>query len=233
MRVIRLISELPNAFQKPKINKTTSMAFNFLKRLSRSNIVSLTYDHCIDFLENTRCKSLPFHSVDHTKDVYEYVKTIANYEEVFGSDLEPILIAALFHDTGMAQTYADHEEQSVKYAMEFLKEQEYPEDKLNIVTSCILATKMPQNPQTLAEKIICDADLYHLGLESYIFKNERLRAEWEEYFNLAYSDEDWYAVNVEFLENQKYHTWFGKTVLKNRKDLNCTMLMERHAKYQG
>ncbi|MFN4763573.1 HD domain-containing protein [Gillisia sp. Q332] len=209
------------------------MAFNFLKRLSRSNIVSLTYDHCIDFLENTRCKSLPFHSVDHTKDVYEYVKTIANYEEVFGSDLEPILIAALFHDTGMAQTYADHEEQSVKYAMEFLKEQEYPEDKLNIVTSCILATKMPQNPQTLAEKIICDADLYHLGLESYIFKNERLRAEWEEYFNLAYSDEDWYAVNVEFLENQKYHTWFGKTVLKNRKDLNCTMLMERHAKYQG
>ncbi len=209
------------------------MAFNFLKGLSRSNIVSLTYDHCIDFLENTRCKSLPFHSVEHTKDVYEYVKTIANYEEVFGSDLEPILIAALFHDTGMAQTYVDHEEQSVKYAVEFLKEHEYPEDKLNIVTSCILATKMPQNPQTLAEKIICDADLYHLGLESYIFKNERLRAEWEEYFNLAYSDEDWYAVNVEFLENQKYHTWFGKTVLKNRKDLNCTMLMERHAKYQG
>ncbi len=209
------------------------MAFNFLKGLSRSNIVSLTYDHCIDFLENTRCKSLPFHSVEHTKDVYKYVRTIANYEEVFGSDLEPILIASLFHDTGMAQTYVDHEEQSVKYALEFLKEQEYPEDKLNIVTSCILATKMPQNPQTLAEKIICDADLYHLGLESYIFKNERLRAEWEEYFNLKYSEEEWYGINVEFLENQKYHTWFGKTVLKNRKDLNCKMLMERHAKYQG
>lgn len=208
------------------------MAFNFLKGLSRSNIVTLTYDHCIDFLENTRCKSLPFHSVEHTKDVYKYVKTIANYEEVFGSDLEPILIASLFHDTGMAQTYVDHEEQSVKYAVEFLKEHDYPEDKLNIVTACILATKMPQNPQTLAEKIICDADLYHLGLESYIFKNERLRAEWEEYFSLKYSDEEWYAINVQFLENQKYHTWFGKTVLKNRKDLNCTMLMERYAKYQ-
>ncbi|MFO8146954.1 MAG: HD domain-containing protein [Bacteroidota bacterium] len=207
------------------------MAFNFLKGLSRSNIVSLAYDHCIDFLENTRCKSLPFHSVEHTKDVYEYVKTIANYEEVYGSDLEPILIASLFHDTGMAQTYVNHEDQSVKYALEFLKEHEYPEDKIKIVTSCILATKMPQNPQTKAEMIICDADLYHLGLESYIFKNERLRAEWEEYFNLKYSDEEWYAINVEFLENQKYHTWFGKTVLKNRKDLNCAMLKERHAKY--
>ena len=121
----------------------------------------------------------------------------------------------------------------MKYALEFLKKHEYPEDKLKIVTSCILATKMPQKPQTLAEKIICDADLYLLGLESYIFKNERLRAEWEEYFNLKYSEEEWYAINVEFLENQKYHTWFGKTVLNNRKDLNCTMLMERHAKYQG
>ncbi len=207
------------------------MAFNFLKGLSKSNIVSDTYDHCIDLLENSRCKSLPFHSVEHTKEVYEYVKTIANYEEVFGQELEPILIAALFHDTGMAETYENHEEQSAVFAREFLNKQEYPPEKLEAVVACILATKMPQNPQTKSEMIICDADLYHLGLESYIFKNERLRGEWEQYFDLNYSDEEWYAINVEFMENQKYHTWFGKTVLKNRKDLNYNMLKERHDKY--
>lgn len=207
------------------------MAFNFLKGLSKSSIVSDTYDYCIGFLENSRCKSLPFHSVEHTKEVYEYVKTIADYEEVFGQEVEPILIAALFHDTGMAETYINHEDQSVIYAKEFLTKQEYPPEKLEAVIACILATKMPQNPQTKAENIICDADLYHLGLESYIFKNERLRVEWEQYFDLKYSDEEWYAVNVEFLENQKYHTWFGQTVLKNRKNLNCDMLKERHGKY--
>lgn len=207
------------------------MAFNFLKGLSKSSIVSDTYDHCMNILENTRCKSLPFHSIEHTKEVYEYVKTIAKYEEVFGQDLEPILIAALFHDTGMAETYVNHEEQSAAYAKEFLTKQDYPPVKLEAVVSCILATKMPQDPKTQAEKIICDADLYHLGLESYIFRNERLRSEWEQFFDLKYSDEEWYAINVEFLENQKYHTWFGKTVLKNRKDLNCNMLKERHKKY--
>lgn len=206
------------------------MAFNFLKGLSKSNIVSDTYDHCIDLLEKTRCKTLPFHSVEHTKEVYEYVKTIADYEEVYGQDREPILIAALFHDTGMAETYVNHEEQSAVYAREFLNKQEYPPEKIEAVIACILATKMPQNPQTKSENIICDADLYHLGLESYIFKNERLRVEWEQYFNLKYSDEEWYAINVEFLENQKYHTWFGQTVLKNRKDLNWNMLKERHDK---
>lgn len=208
------------------------MAFNFFKSLSRSSLLPETYEYCINLLENSRCKSLPFHSIEHTKDVYGYSKTIAQYEEIYGSDLEPILIAALFHDTGMAETYVNHEEQSVVYAREYLKKQDYPEDRIQIVSDCIMATKMPQNPKTKAEKIICDADLYHLGIESYIFRNERLRAEWKTFFNREYSDEEWYAINMEFLKKQQYHTWFGKTVLTNRKDLNYKLLKERHEKYK-
>lgn len=208
------------------------MAFNFFKGLSRSGLLSDTYDHCINFLENSRCKYLPFHSIDHTKEVYRYTKTIAQYEEVYGSDLDPILIAALFHDTGMAETYVDHEEQSAIYAREYLTNMDYSPKKIDIVTACILATKMPQAPKTKAEKIICDADLYHLGIESYLFRNERLRAEWETFFNRSYTDEEWYKLNMEFLKKQKYHTWFGKTVLNNRKDMNYKVLKERHAKYK-
>lgn len=208
------------------------MAFNFLKNIGSSSLLPDTYEYCIKFLENSRCKTLPFHSVEHTKEVYTYTKTIAQYEEVFGANLEPILIAALFHDTGMAETYVDHEEQSVEYAVKYLREQEYPEDKIKIVKNCIMATKLPQKPKTQAEKIICDADLYHLGIESYIFRNERLRAEWKTFFNKEYSDEEWYSINMEFLKNQKYHTWFGKTVLNNRKDLNYVLLKERHEKYK-
>ena len=31
------------------------------------------------------------------------------------------------------------------------------------VSSCIQATRMPQSPLSQVEKIMCDADLYHLG----------------------------------------------------------------------
>lgn len=195
-------------------------------------MLSDTYNYCMDFLENSRCKELPFHSVEHTKDVYNYTKTIAQYEEVYGAELDPILIAALFHDTGMAETYIDHEEQSAIFAREYLKKVKYPEEKIKVVVNCIMATKMPQNPKTKAEKIICDADLYHLGIESYLFRNERLRVEWENFFNRFYTDEEWYALNVDFLKNQRYHTWFGKTVLKNRKEMNYKVLLERHEKYK-
>lgn len=208
------------------------MAFNFFKGLSRSGLLSDTYDHCIELLENSRCKHLPFHSIEHTREVYRYSKTIAQYEEVYGSDLDPILIAALFHDTGMAETYIDHEEQSVVYAKAFLEKMNYSHKKIQIVEDCILATKMPQAPKTKAQKIICDADLYHLGIESYLFKNERLRAEWETFFNRSYTDEEWFKMNMDFLKKQKYHTWFGKTVLNNRKDMNYKVLKERHAKYK-
>lgn len=208
------------------------MAFSFLKGFSRTNLVSESYEYCMDFLKNSRCKDLPFHSVQHTEEVFQYVKTIAKYEEVHGNNLEPILIAALFHDTGMAETYLNHEDQSVVYMKEFLANHDYPEDKIAIVANCIMATKMPQTPKTKEEKIICDADLYHLGIENYLFKNERLRVEWETFFDMKYSDEEWYAINIEFMESQNYHTWFGKTVLKNRKDLNFNLLKERQAKYK-
>ncbi len=208
------------------------MAFKFFKNLGSSNLLPETYDYCRKFLENSRCKSLPFHSIDHTMEVYSYSKTIAQYEEVFGSDLEPILIAALFHDTGMAETYLDHEEQSVIYATDYLKAKKYPAGKIKIVSNCILATKLPQKPKSKAEKIICDADMYHLGIESYIFKNERLRAEWKTFFNKEYSDEEWYSINMEFLKNHRYHTWFGKTVLTNRRELNFKMLKDRYEKYK-
>jgi len=122
------------------------MAFNLLKGFTRSNLLNETYAYCMEFLENSRCKSLPFHSIEHTRDVFQYVKTIADYEGIYGSNLEPILIAALFHDTGMAEIYVNHEDQSVVYAMEYLKKQNYPEDKTKIVIDCILSTKMPQSP---------------------------------------------------------------------------------------
>src|SRR5690606_36432466 len=114
------------------------MAFNLFKSLSSPNLVSETYEYCINFLENSRCKSLPFHSVEHTNEICTYTKYIVRYEGVYGSHLAPIVIGALFHDTGMAETDADHEEHSVEYARDYLKEKNYAEKKIKIGTNCIL-----------------------------------------------------------------------------------------------
>ncbi|WP_142784038.1 HD domain-containing protein [Changchengzhania lutea] len=182
--------------------------------------------HCLDLLTHSRCKVLPFHSNKHTLEVFENVETIGNYEGINGEEIEILKIAALFHDTGISQDYVGHESIGANYAHDYLSELDYSNSAKVQILNCIMATKMPQNPETLLECIICDADLFHLASSNYIFKNELLREEWKTYMDLIFTDEEWYQLNLEFLVNHKYYTDYGKNVLREKKQKNI-MLMEK------
>lgn len=183
-------------------------------------------NNCLELLRKSRCNALPFHGIKHTMEVFDNVSLIGNYENVNVEEQEILKIAALFHDTGMAETYIGHEKVSADNAKIFLNESNYSKEKLELVLNCINATKMPQNPETLLGRIICDADLFHLASTNYIFKNELLRTEWTDYMDLIFTDEEWYQLNLEFLVNHNYHTDFGKIVLQEGKQKNIE-LMER------
>jgi hypothetical protein len=73
----------------------------------------------------------------------------------------------------------------------------------------IEATKIPQNPKNLLEKIICDADLDYLGTAQFYDIGASL---FKEYKNLkiVQNEEDWDRVQVKFLRSHRYHTEFGK-----------------------
>ena len=43
-----------------------------------------------------------------------------------------------------------------------------------------MATKMPQAPQNKLQQIICDADLYYLGTDTYLSKSNKLYKELHE-----------------------------------------------------
>ncbi|WP_204306740.1 hypothetical protein, partial [Klebsiella pneumoniae] len=74
------------------------------------------------------------------------------------------MLAAWFHDTGFSSGQAEgHEETSVQIATQFLQSRHTDEGIMQRVASCIRATKMPQSPVSLIEKILCDADLQHLA----------------------------------------------------------------------
>ncbi|MGC1205228.1 MAG: HD domain-containing protein [Flavobacteriaceae bacterium] len=191
-----------------------------------SSQVSKVKKHCLDLLKHSRCKVLPFHSIKHTLEVFENVETIGNYEGVNKEEIEILKIAGLFHDTGISQEYIGHESISANYANTFLSGLNYPNNAKAEILNCILATRMPQNPISTLECIICDADLFHLSSSNYLFKNELLRTEWKEYMDLIFTDEEWCQLNLDFLTNHKYHTDYGKNVLQEKKQKNI-MLMEK------
>lgn len=190
-------------------------------------IVRKAKRYCIGLLSRSRCTALPFHNEQHTMNVYENVLKIGMYEERDLKNLEPVLLAALFHDTGNATVFAGHENHSITEAGNFLRAQRYSDAGIALVIDCIKATKMPQRPSNPYEKILCDADLFHLGTKSFRSKSKMLRMEWAKFLNTEYSDEAWDSLNITFLEQHTFHTKFGQDILEPVKMENLKALKEK------
>lgn len=163
-------------------------------------------------LRNELPQYLSYHSVEHVKDVFESCKSIAESEGVKGDDLKLLLTAALFHDSGFLKGPKEHEKKSCQIAKKHLPDYGYTAAQIKIICGMIMATKVPQQPKTHLEEIICDADLDYLGREDFFTIGDKLFAELSVYGILSTEDE-WNSLQVRFLES---HHYFTKTAIKNR-----------------
>ncbi len=155
-----------------------------------------------------------FHNIDHTINVANAVKEITAHYPLTNEDEFALKLAALFHDIGFStHIIENHEKESESIAKHFL-ENKIAEGIIENVQACIQATKMPQRPLNLIEKLICDADLYHLGTNNFLQFSKRLKKEREQYFNIVISDEDWRQRNIQFLESHKYFTRYCREHLE-------------------
>jgi len=180
--------------------------------------------HCLNLLSDSRCSHLPFHNVTHTLEVFKNVEFIGKHERLNELELEILKIAALFHDTGVAVAYKDHEAISSKNAQRFLTHLGYPAERIIKVMQCIAATRMPQQPRTKLERVMCDADLFHLSTDVFLSKNLQLRSEWKKALDLTFTDEEWFRLNFEFLSDHHYQSTYGKTVLEQQKSKNRLLM---------
>ena len=162
---------------------------------------------------------LVFHNVHHTINVVEGVVTIGKAEGISDEELEMLMLAAWFHDSGHIATYLGHEEKSIELARNWLQQNAYPTDRIEQVLRCIRATTMPQQPTDKLEQIICDADLYHLSFPTYDHYQELLREEWKRLLGIDESDAAWRERNDAFLRDHSYWTAFGKEKLEGKKQV--------------
>jgi predicted metal-dependent HD superfamily phosphohydrolase len=160
-----------------------------------------------------------YHDVRHTLDVIEQSQAIGKLEGVTPRELEILKIAALFHDTGFLKVRSGHEQASIDFfqAVGGLSSLTY--EDCDIITGCIAATHMPQNPKTHLERIICDADLDYLGREDFNLIGENLFLEMSACGEM--SDRfTWDNLQVKFLEAHNYHTVSNQNRRNARKEAN-------------
>ncbi len=153
---------------------------------------------------------LLYHSFTHTNNVVLGCKEIGEGSEVSEDDLEILALSAWFHDVGYLTSWENHEEIGVKEATDFLTKEDYSEKKIELVASCIMATKMGAEPKTLLQEIICDADMRGLSRDNYSHRSKLLREECLLIRGTSCGEEaEWVEKEIEFLLNHSYYTKFA------------------------
>ncbi|WP_029036901.1 HD domain-containing protein [Salinimicrobium xinjiangense] len=179
------------------------------------------YKEVISRLENDLPSWLTYHSPDHTLYVLEKAEFLAKQEGVKGRDLFLIKVAALYHDLGFVKDREDHENTGCEMASMELPEYELTPEEINRVCDMITATKIPQKPKTISEKILADADLEYMGTDQYHEISEKLYQEML-HSRPDLSREEWNEIQVNFLSNHSYHTNYCKK--------HCEAIKAKHLK---
>ena len=194
-------------------------------------LIKAAQAHVTDLLSNKLSKSIRFHTLQHTQEVVAACEKLAEYQQLPDDDRFALILAAWFHDTGYTGGEAkDHETVSIQLATDFLNAHSASEELKNSVTGCINATRLPHNPTTTIERIICDADLFHLGTNAFKEKSRLLLEEFKEFSGKEISKKDWRKINIRFLEGHKYLTVYGKEKLQPAKELHLAELKQKDEK---
>lgn len=174
-------------------------------------------------LEQGLPRTYTYHNYQHTLSVVKAARELALAENLTGDDLTILLTAAAYHDAGFLQTYQGHEEASCSIARESLPGFGYTEEQADRVCQLIMATRIPQQPQTHAERILCDADLYYLGTDNYAAIAENLYHELQ-LTGMKKSRKEWYNEQAAFLSAHTYFTETAKEKLTEKLQYNLANL---------
>ncbi|HEY5916270.1 MAG TPA: HD domain-containing protein, partial [Chryseolinea sp.] len=173
-------------------------------------------------------KDLTYHNIEHIEDVVQSSIEIAEKEGVSPDDIRLIRIAAFYHDSGFIKSPKNHEEHGCTFARATLPSFGFTAQQIEIVCGMIMATKIPQTPQTSLEKILCDADLDYLGRDDFYAIGNKLFEEMKTR-GFVDSEREWNLIQKTFLESHRYHTAHSRS---NREAKKQQHLQEIIAKFK-
>jgi hypothetical protein len=175
--------------------------------------VSAVETRVLTRLKNELSAKLTYHNVAHTLDVIKQCKAIAKAEGITDvQTLTELHLASIYHDAGFLFAYIGHEEKGCEMVREELPGFGVGEHSIDNICGLIMATKMPQSPVGILQKIICDADLDYLGRDDFFSISSNLCKEVLAY-KIAATKMEWDERQVTFLQS---HTYFTQSSRRDR-----------------
>lgn len=189
----------------------------------------MNYKGAETYILNRLEKELPvdlfYHNIHHTCDVLKASEYYGQIEKIENSDMLLLKTAALYHDCGFLNKYQDNENDSVAIVEAVLPGFGYNSVQIDSIKQMILCTEMPQKPETILEKILCDADLDYLGRTDFYMIGIRLLQEWNAH-NIPTTLKEWYSIELRFLQQHKYFTQAANQLRNEMKLLHLKQIKE-------
>jgi uncharacterized protein len=171
----------------------------------------------VELLESQLPSTLHYHQFSHTRNVVKASLDLAKKENITDpKELMLLKTAALYHDSGFLHVYNNHEEEGCRISKEVLPGFGYSEADIDEICAMIMKTKIPQQPVTHLEKILCDADLYHLGGVEFDEVGAKLYQERLAY-GFVHNEHEWNLIQISFLESHHYWTESAKSAGDQKK----------------
>ena len=187
------------------------------------------YSFVINMMDKGLPSYLTYHNAEHTGQVLEAVEKLSALENLSDFDRFILSTAALFHDTGFLKGNENHEEESCIIAGEILPSYAYTEAEIDEVCRIIMATKPGSSPADKLQQLMCDADLYYLGTDSFIERSAHLYDEMK-YLGKVKNEKDWQQVQISFLTSHKYYSNAARQQLNKIKQQNVGKVMNDNKK---
>lgn len=161
--------------------------------------------YILDRLERQLSDQLTYHSLSHTLDVFHTTDELCDLENIAPYERLLLKTAALYHDSGFLIDNVNHEELGCQIVSENLPRYRYSNREIEIISSMIMATKIPQSPKNHLEQILCDADLDYLGRKDFYGIGNTLFQELKAY-KVLQDKVAWNKLQVKFLEAHHFFT---------------------------
>jgi len=206
-----------------QIHPRTCHCINKLLMENRELLDSVA-QYVTNLFNEDKNEHLPYHNWYHTKKVVGHCNEIAKHYLLDEKQQLILQIAAWFHDVGhLFGGWKNHEALSVSMMQDFM-DQNHPKagEILIPIAQCIMATKLPPEPSSLLDEIICDADNYHFGTTAFTKTDPLVRKEMEEHSGMQISE--WCVTSLSLLRKHKFFTTYCQEKLSYGKAMNIAWL---------
>ena len=183
--------------------------------------------YAIGRLRSELSPQFTYHNLWHTQhEVMPAAINLARISQCEESDIQLLTVAAAFHDIGFVEVKQNHELTGARIVAQVLPDFGFTSLQIEVIIGLIIATRLPQNPRTLLEACIADADMDVLGRDDFMVRNRCLREEMAN-AGMYFTDQDWLKEQLDFAKSHTYFTVAARDLRDEYKKQNIITLQQR------